>query len=302
MTVPYIARLACLCLATFFIAHTAFAAMVALIAHGAIRRATDMRPHTAARLLLWLRLLPPIGAGLLIIALCIPSYLLLEPNEVTEQIGPLCLILALLGTAILSSGFIRAAAAAIRSTRYARTCESENAPVLLLAGLFRQRIIVSPSMRQTLTSDELDVAIRHEQGHSFAHDNLKRLFLSIAPGVFPFTHAFQSLDAAWRTFTEWAADDIAVQGSENRAVALASALVRVARLRTGVSLVSLSASLLSDTNHLSHRVNRLIEGRNSYAPAPTLLLSTLCAILLAAIALSSSAFPIIYQLLETLAH
>ncbi len=302
MTVPYIARLACLCLATFFITHTALAAIVALTAQSAIRRATCMRPHTAARLLLWLRLLPLIGAGLLVIALCVPSYLLLEPEEATEQIGPLCLVLAFLGTVILGDGFIRAAAARIRSTRYARSCESGNVPVLLLAGLFHPRVIVSPSMRHILTADELDVAISHEQGHSFARDNLKRFFISVAPGVFPFTHAFTALDTAWRTLAEWAADDFAVQGSPTRALALAAALVRVARLRTGVPLASLSASLLSDTSQLANRVNRLIEGRNSYAAPPALLLGTLGAIPLAAIALGSSAFPTIYQLLESLAH
>ena len=48
MILPYLGRLACLCLAAFFLAHTALAVLVSLAARGAIRRAAYLRPHVAA--------------------------------------------------------------------------------------------------------------------------------------------------------------------------------------------------------------------------------------------------------------
>jgi hypothetical protein len=301
MILPYLDRLACLCLAAFFLAHTALAALVSLAASGAIRRAAHMRPRVAARLMFGLRLLPATAAGFFVAGLCTPSYFLLEPKVAMERIGPACLIAALLGAAICASGLVRGAVAAIRSAWYLRRYQAGDGPVLLLAGVFRPRLIVSPGVRDALTPDEFEAAIRHEEAHSRARDNLKRLLISISPDVFPFVRGFHALDAGWRTLAEWAADDFAVEGSPQRTLALASALVRVGRMRAGVPLPPLCTSLLADANDLRTRVERLIEGRRSYEPSPRrLLLGTACIVVVAAF--WPPMFQTVHRALEALAH
>ena len=58
MMASYLVRLFCLCLAVFFLVHSAAALAVALSGPAAIRAAGRMRPRLAERFLLMLRLLP----------------------------------------------------------------------------------------------------------------------------------------------------------------------------------------------------------------------------------------------------
>jgi hypothetical protein len=302
MTVPYLGRLACLSLAAFFLAHTALAAVVSLASRGAIRRATQMRARVAARLVFALRLLPATAAGFFVGALCVPGYFLLEPKGTTERIGPACLVAALLGFAICGSGLVRGALAAIRSAGYVRRRQESDAPVFLLAGVFRPRLIVSPSVRDALTPDEFEAALRHEEAHGRAQDNLKRLLILMSPDVLPFVRGFRALDACWRRLAEWAADDCAVEGSPERALALASALVRVGRTYAGVPLPPLGTSLVADANDLGSRVERLIEGGRADDPSPRMLLFATACIVVAVLAFERPMLHTVYRLLEALAH
>src|SRR5581483_4241131 len=137
-----------------------------------------------------------------------------------------CLAAALLGAAMWGRGMARAAGAALRSSRYLRSCEraiESDTPLLMLGGVLRPRLFVSRGVRRALTADELAVALRHEQAHGEARDNLKRLLMLLAPDSF----VGRRLEQGWRRLAEWAADDRAVEGSRRRSLALASALVRV---------------------------------------------------------------------------
>src|SRR5690349_4359413 len=101
MTSSYMVRLVCLLLASFFLVHLVLGLAVAWIAPAAVRIAERMRARSAARFLLALRLLPPILAIGIVAGLCAPSYLWLEPDAGTEEVGLACLAAALLGLAIL---------------------------------------------------------------------------------------------------------------------------------------------------------------------------------------------------------
>jgi hypothetical protein len=65
---------------------------------------------------------------------------------------------------------------------------------------------------------------------------------------------------------EWAADDGAVAGEPERSLALAAALVQVARLGATPVPVPLATSLMSDDLELATRVDRLL--RRSAPPPP----------------------------------
>ena len=303
MTLPYLGRLACFCLAAFFLCHTAVAAAIYALASCAIRRASRMFPRTAARFILALRLLPPAAASVLVLGLCVPSYLVLERNVDTEQVGGMGLMLALLAVVICAAGIARAAKAAVQSEWHLRRQKERGVPLFLLAGVFRPRLIVSAAVRDVLTREEFEAALLHERAHGRARDNFKRLLILGAPDALPFLRGFELLDACWNRLSEWAADDSAVEGSPERALALASALVRVGRIGAAVPQVQLGTSLVADGKDLAIRVERLIEGERRYAPPRHGLLAGALAVLVAAAVLSGpSTFRTVHQLLELLAH
>jgi hypothetical protein len=254
----------CLCLASFFLLHLAFAATVAAMAGRALRLAEGMAADRAARMLLALRLLPPVAAAILVVGVCAPSYLWLEPEATAEHVGWSCLVAALLGGWVCSAGTVRAARAGVRSSRYLRHCRNvmeSDAPVMLLAGVFRPRLLVSRGVREALSPDQLAAAMRHERAHRASHDNLKRLLLAAAPGAAPFTHGLRRLERGWARMAEWAADDRAAAGNAHRSLALAGALVKVARMGGAPQAVPLATALMADATDLAARVERLLNPR-----------------------------------------
>jgi hypothetical protein len=264
MTLPYLARFLCLCLASFFLAHLALSTLLFFGAGIAVRKAGRMRPRTGAWLLFLLRLLPSLLTSFAVACLCVPSYLWLEPEVVSERVGAGCLVAALLGAAVLAGGAVRTARAAVRSSRYLRNCGAvveSDAPVLMLAGVFRSRLVVSRAIREALAPDQFDAAVRHEWAHQASRDNLKRMLFMLAPDPIPFVRSFRGVERGWARLAEWAADDLAVAGSRERSLALAAALVRVARMGAAAQATPLATSLLADTQDLSARVERLLEGR-----------------------------------------
>lgn len=276
MTFPYLVRLLCLCLASFFLVHFALGLVIWVFAPVAIRMAERIRPRAAARMLLALRLLP-LGFSLFVVtALCVPSYLWLEPEAAVEDVGLGCLVAALLGIAIWGISITRGLRATTGSFRYIRHCQRigrktslqgelvpvwiiEGAtPFLALAGIVNPRLVASQALVSELSAEQLEAALRHERAHWMSRDNLKRLFILLAPDIFPFLRGFGPLERGWARFTEWAADDSAVAGNPLRSLSLASALVRVARMGAAPQPSPLVTSLVGDGQDLSARVDRLL--------------------------------------------
>jgi Zn-dependent protease with chaperone function len=132
-------------------------------------------------------------------------------------------------------------------------------PFLVLSGIARPRVIVSRRVLDSLAPEELDVVLRHERAHLRSRDNLKRLCIALAPGS-------RILERAWARFAEYAADEAAAGDSSN-AVALASALVRVARMGNVPGVPATAVPFLGDTDDLSNRVERLMAMRACTEPA-----------------------------------
>ncbi|HKV62067.1 MAG TPA: hypothetical protein VJO16_09150 [Candidatus Acidoferrum sp.] len=276
MNGPYLLRLLCLCLASFFAVNAVAGLLISLASRAAIRKAESMRARSAARFLFALRLLPcALGSGAVIV-LCVPSYLWLEPQATSERIGWICLGLAFLGAAGWLISFARFSRALALSARFNRSCEKtgresllrsdscnaviveKDAPLLALSGILRPRLIVSKAVLRTLSGDELELALQHENAHRISRDNLKRFFLLLAPAPIPAIRSLSSIERSWTKFSEWAADDDAVRGDSQRALSLAAALLRVARMGTAPRLSFLHTSLCADDHDLSARVERLL--------------------------------------------
>jgi Zn-dependent protease with chaperone function len=286
MIAPYGPRLLCICLAAFFVIHFLVGLAVAVSGPAAVRAARRMRPRSAARFLLVLRLLPAVLAVFLVAGLCIPSYLWLEPDNNTEEIGTLCLISAMLAAAICTISIVRGVRATVRSTRLGRECQllgrlstlpgaqlpvwtlNSSAPFLALVGVFASRVAISRSVIHALSTSQLAAALRHENAHRVSRDNLKRLLLLLAPGLLPGLRGFDTIERGWARFSEWAADDEAVAGSDHLSLSLAAALVRIARMGGSLQPLPLSTSFLGDSREISARVDRLLNSTPAVAPAP----------------------------------
>jgi Zn-dependent protease with chaperone function len=109
-----------------------------------------------------------------------------------------------------------------------------------------------------LTDEELRAASAHELGHWRAFDNLKRLAMCAAPDLLSATGAARALERRWAAASEHAADRVAGDGGRERC-ALASALVKVARLTPPASSTTEPTSALIDGGDITARVERLLD-------------------------------------------
>ena len=285
MSASYGIRLLCLCLTCFFLVDLALSALVRLLMPAALRWAAKMRAGHAARFLFWLRIAPSAGAVVAVLGLCVPSYVWLESNAGTERLTLLCLAATSLGAALCVIAVMRAAVVLWRSAHYMRSAKSRKVqidasaselvedvlvmesalPVLALAGVLRPKLLISRTVFEGLSPEQLEVALRHERAHCESGDNLKRLLLLLSPIALPSSKAFGVLERHFARYTEWAADDAASGGDPQRSVVLADALLRVSRLKAKSRLPSgsmqpslLVSSLVADDCALSARIERLL--------------------------------------------
>jgi Zn-dependent protease with chaperone function len=307
MILPYLPRLLCLGLAAYFVVHVTLGIVVSLLARPAVRLAERIRPRVAARRLLALRLLPGVGAAFVVAAVCLPSYLWLEPDAPGERVSLACMAAAVAGAAMWAVSLARGLRATAASRRLVNDCERApgDGPLLAIAGIVRPRLVVSRAVLRALPAEELAAALRHERAHWTAHDNLKRLLMFLTPGVLPFAPATRTLELGWSKFTEWAADDRAAAGSARRSCALAAALVRVARMSTHIHGSPLAFCLLGDADQLAARVDRLLRGAPPQpSPRPMLALSGILLVAgsLAVAMLQPAALYSVHKALEYLAE
>lgn len=300
-----------------------FAALnaAASLAAWALARAFD--PRRLARqagMLLALRLLPAGGSAFFVLAIFLPAHWRFEPRGIDETFGLGVYALAAAGSILVLRSAFRMVSVA-RAGWQLRACttlpripapdaggtqvyEVQGLAGVSLAGVMRPRILVGPAVRTTLTPAEFDAALAHEMAHHAACDNVKRFMLFCAADFFGHSAAARRIEEQWRAAAEWQADARAVRGEDARAVNLASALVKVARLATAApaSLTSPAWSTLHEAPLLETRVRRLVAGA---APPPAQPRRAWIGVALAAAALTiaaGTAAAAIHQFTETAAH
>jgi|HubBroStandDraft_6_1064221.scaffolds.fasta_scaffold02364_2 hypothetical protein len=276
MSLPYVLRLLCISFSAFYLIHAVAAAGVGAVAPMVIRSAGGMRAGSAARLLFAMRMIPVGVAGFVVVGLCVPSYLWLEPRAGVEQVGWVCIGLALLGSSMCLRAGGRMGRAGLGSLRFGRFCARNGRvariggqmvpvtvvelkfPLLAVVGMIRRRLVVSNAVLQALSEEELDTALQHEHAHWIWGDNFKRLLFLATPRGFFLSRGLEAMEREWAKSVEWAADDYAAQGEPERAVTLAAALVRVARMGSGAP-DGVVLSQFADSENLSVRVERLLQ-------------------------------------------
>lgn len=277
-----------LALAWFGAVNLGLSAMAAatwwLVERGAVR----LRARSAPAVLLALKLLPGVVALVFTFVVFLPAQWRFEPEGVDESAGYSLIALGLLGGVTLALAMRRA----VRDARVTRTLERgwmaraaearrlaggrlpvyflpDAAPIISLAGLRRPRVFMARSVVEAFTEDELDLSLAHELAHHATRDNLKRVLVACSPDLLGIWSSGRALEQRWRAAVEFAADARAVRGSEERAVSLASALLKVARLAPALGL-STAGSAFYDGTLLWARIDRLLAPATNDVSAPPL--------------------------------
>jgi Zn-dependent protease with chaperone function len=267
-----------LALAWFLVFNAAVTAAAALLSVQLARRARQASPGRW----LALRLAPAVLSIALVAIVFLPSYWRFEPREGVEGFDVTLTTLAVLAMAVMGSAVARGVAAwrgaARRTERWMRASRplplagvsmaafaiDADAPVMALVGVLRPRLLITRPVLDALTDEELRASVAHELGHWRACDNLKRLAMRAAPDLWFAAGSARSMERRWAAASELAADRGAGE-SERERCALASALVKVARLTPPGTPIDEPISALVDGGDITARVQRLLDDSPSDA-------------------------------------
>ena len=237
-----------------------------------------IRPPRLASSLLALRLLPAMLSTAFVAIVFLPSYWTFEPRDFPEGFDLTLTALAGLAVIVLVGTASRTAGVWWRAVRRARVWTQTAAPlalagievpafridapepVMALVGIFRTRLIVTRGLIEALTPEEIAAGAAHEAAHDRARDNLTRLAMRGAPDVLHWTRAARVLERRWAAAAEHRADAAAsIVGSRAARLALASALVKIARLMPAAAPLGEPISTLVGGGEIAARVERLID-------------------------------------------
>ncbi len=280
---------------TWFLAlNVSLSLAVAMIARHLSVRIVPTAPAVRARVLLALRLLPAVVSILFVVGVFLPSFFELEPRDFDEAFGVTTTGFAVLSCGLLSAAVWRGVAAlhdAVKRSRswiaHARPivldgspvpvfCLDAPTPAMTLVGVFRPKLLVTRPLLELLTAEELRAAISHEAGHLGSWDNLKRLAMRATPDALSALGASRRLEQEWALAAEHAAD---ARAAHNRAtgLALASALLKIARLTPAIPSEHLLVSPLVGGDAIVSRIVRLMEGSSDSRASWGLRLATAAA-------------------------
>ncbi len=209
-------------------------------------RAGLRRHLTEADALLGVRLLPATGSATLVLTVVLPAFLLYEPPGAHDHPGPLLVASALFALLVLGDGARRGlrawrdTRALVRGspplhTRQAAggaevTVINVEEPLVGVVGSWRQRIVAAGCVAAACDDEEFRQVLAHEAAHLDARDNLKLLMLLTMPDALAWLPTGRALTERWRAATELEADERASGADPRKRVALASALIKVARM------------------------------------------------------------------------
>ncbi|HKQ53009.1 MAG TPA: M48 family metalloprotease, partial [Pyrinomonadaceae bacterium] len=276
----YYALVTCAALAAFLSLNAVGSLAATGLWFGLRRRTRRWRATARARLLFWLCVLPPAVALVFVAALMVPAYLAHEPDHAPEAVGLPLLALALCSASVIARALYRAASSWLATRRltafWLRRAEPvslkgvavqayrlrHSTPVLAVVGTLRPRLFIAGQVMDSLSPEELAMALAHERGHLLAHDTLKRGLMQLCRDLLPFIGASSLLGRAWAEEAEKTADEFAARSGAAGALDLAAALIKIAHMMpSGVrNAVPAGAFLLEgDDDGLAGRVRRLTE-------------------------------------------
>ena len=237
-------------------------------------RAQRQSPAARARLLAAWRLAPAAAGATAAIVLA-GAFMRFEPRDTTEVPGVLLVIaagLALLFCLQAGVHLVQALRSHLACARVLRACGRRvsrpdgmrlwivdtDYPVAAVTGLFRTQLVLSRRILTECSAGEIDAVVRHEQAHVSRHDNLVRAAVLALPNPLSLTRTGREMQRDWSAAAEECADDAAAGAEEASRAALASALVRVARMTRTPAPGWVPALAFYEGSNLEHRVRRLL--------------------------------------------
>jgi Zn-dependent protease with chaperone function len=243
-------------------------------------RTADLR-RLSSRALLALRLASTAAGLVLALGVFLPAWVMFEPRGTTEPARAALVVLAAATVLVAALGLARGAWAFLR-TRRALTAWAGSAtpmtipgapapvhviendfPLVALAGLFRPRLLVARQVLAACDPAELSSVLAHEAAHLDARDNLRGLLIQSSPDLLGLLPTAGRLEAAWREAAELEADTRAGRAECGR-VALAAAIVKVARLAADGPPLAMAIPGLHDGGPIERRVRRLLSRENDH--------------------------------------
>jgi len=270
--------------------------MIAVTSTGVVKRV-----QMSANELLVLRLLPFAGGSLLALTVALPAFVSSEPAQEFEDAGPLLLALAALALAVVGAGACRAWRASVATARLLKsfgpmveslivagqrvTIVDSQPPLVAVVGGWRPRIVASRNILDACTQEEFSQVIAHERAHLDTRDNLKLLLLLSSPDPLAWHPCRIALVQLWRQTAEREADERAAGEDRHKRLALASALIKVARLSaaTVASVPTLSMSVAQDD--VESRVRSLLATSTPVRYRNRILVMATCGVLVPVFAL-----------------
>jgi Zn-dependent protease with chaperone function len=265
--------------------------------------------------LLTLRLLPAAGGVLIVLTVVLPAFLSQEPHQVRETAGPLLLLLGAWSSLAVGHGIWRGWHACAAARALLRHCGPAQRwvvaagqrvqivdvpkPLVAVIGGWRPRVVAAECVIGACSPEEFQQVMAHEAAHVSARDNLKQLLLIASPDVLAWTPLGAVLTRRWRAAAEIEADQRATQNDSRRRLALAAALIKVARaLGSGESSLPL-LSLPVASDDVEGRVRQLLAPpESSLQRAASARALTACALLVPVAALPL--YPWVHELIEAL--
>ena len=237
-------------------------------------RAQRQAPAARARLLAAWRLAPA-AAGATMAMVLAGAFIRFEPRDTTEVPGVLLVIaagLALLFCLNAGVRLMRGLRSHVACARVLRSCGRRvsradgmrlwivetDYPVAAVTGVFRTQLVLSTRILSECTAGEIEAVVRHEQAHVSRHDNLVRAAMLALPNPLSLTRTGREMQNDWSAAAEECADDAAAGCEEASRTALASALVRVARMTRTPAPGWVPALAFYEGSNLEGRVRRLL--------------------------------------------
>jgi hypothetical protein len=247
-----------------------------------------------------MRLLPTGGAALVTLSVVLPAFVIYEPAHEFEEVGPFLVALVLLALVTAGAAVVRGWRACLAGRALLRNCGPSDRwssgdgqkvdlidipePIVAAVGAWRPRIVAAKYVFGACSPEEFREVVAHEAAHVSTRDNLKLFLFVISPDALAWLPGGATLTASWRAAAEFEADEHATGSNPRKRVALASALIKVARLSTGTRspLPVLSMPVVLDD--VEGRVRQLLSPSRSTPRTTTIKSLMACAALVPLIA------------------
>jgi len=169
--------------------------------------------------------------------------------------------------------------------------------IVAVIGGWRPQVVAAERVITACSHDEFRQVVAHEAAHISARDNLKLLLLLACPDALAWTALGAALSERWRSEAEFAADQRATGDDPHKRIALASALIKVARLFASSQRARHALTMSVALNNVEGRVRQLL------AP-PYAASGTICKVLATfALVMPVVVLPLyalVHELIETL--